>query len=151
MNSTMKLPKIASTAKIRKDLGIRSNHMDVQPDYEEDLDPLSMSLPLKPIVSFKKGKKPISPDRDFTFNIKMTELTPNNVLFKLGDRVEHYSKNEIRAKQKENYKLQKQYNELVNQNRLKHQNLALYKAQLNNGADKLKEQEETKNMLVVTQ
>jgi hypothetical protein len=44
----------------------------------------------------------------------MTELTPNNVLFKLGNRVEVYSKNEIDNKRKENYKLQKMYNELVN-------------------------------------
>jgi len=31
--------------------------MDIAPDYEEDENPLSMTMPLKPIVSFKKGKK----------------------------------------------------------------------------------------------
>jgi len=53
-SSHMKLPRIMSTNKIRRDLGIKTTNMDVAPDYEEELDPLSMTLPLKPLVSFKK-------------------------------------------------------------------------------------------------
>ena len=63
-------------------------------DREQEQNPLSVSLPH--ISSKMLGREKVQGlERDFFFNYKMSELTSSNVLLKLGNQVESYTKNEI--------------------------------------------------------
>ena len=60
----------------------------------------------------------------------MKEITPYNVLDKLGMRVKNYSGKEIELMKNKNYMLCRQLNQLVNKIRTKKQKLELLRAQL---------------------
>lgn len=90
-------------------------------------------------------------DKEFTFDVMFKELTPDNVLFKLGSQVVNYTKKEQDKIKKENYELQRYYNKLVNECRMKKLKLDDLNSQLAKSEDKIKEQEEIKDKISKTQ
>ena len=76
---------------------------------------------------------------DYNFDLMFKELTPSNVLVKVGAKVADYSNHEIMKKKKENNELQINYNRLVNEARMKNLQLESIKSQIAKSEDKMKE------------
>lgn len=100
-----------------------------------------------PKISKRLPRATSNGDRDFSFDIMFKELTPDNVLVKLGAQVVHYSNSEIAKKVKENFDLQKLFNKLVNERKQKMLQLEGLKSQLAKSVDKAKEQEEIRQQI----
>lgn len=79
---------------------------------------------------------------DYNFDLMFKELTPSNVLLKVGAKVADYSNHEILKKKKENNELQTNYNRLVNEGRIKNLQLESIKSQIAKSEDKMKEGKE---------
>jgi hypothetical protein len=79
---------------------------------------------------------------EYNFDLMFKELTPANVLLKVGAKVADYSNHEILKKKKENYELQTHYNRLVNESRIKNLQLESIKSQITKSEDKMKEGKE---------
>ena len=79
---------------------------------------------------------------NFNFDLQFKELTPSNVLVKVGAKVADYSLHEILKKKKENNELQTNYNRLVNEARMKSLQLESIKSQIAKSEDKMKEGKE---------
>lgn len=94
-----------------------------------------------------RGKAASNVDRDFSFDVMFKELTPENVLVKLGAQVVHYSNHEIAKKVKENFDLQKTFNRLANERKQKLLQLAGLQSQLAKSVDKAREQEEIRQQV----
>ena len=118
----------------------------------EALPPLNSTIQLNPIMEktmtrhlsrgsmeffVKKNNK-----TDYNFDLMFKELTPSNVLVKVGAKVADYSNHEIMKKKKENYELQINYNRLVNEGRMKNLQLESIKSQIAKSEDKMKEGKE---------
>lgn len=82
------------------------------------------------------------PKSDYNFDLMFKELTPSNVLVKVGAKVSDYSNYEILKKKKENNELQTSYNKLVNEARMKTLQLQGIKSQIAKSEDKIKESRE---------
>ena len=93
------------------------------------------------------GKTVSNVDRDFSFDVMFKELTPENVLVKLGAQVVHYSNHEIAKKVKENHELQRTFNKLANERKQKLMQLAGLQSQLAKSVDKAREQEEIRQQI----
>ena len=79
---------------------------------------------------------------NYNFDLMFKELTPSNVLIKVGSKVADYSNHEILKKKKENNELQTNYNRLVNEARMKNLQLESIKSQIAKSEDKMKETRE---------
>lgn len=118
----------------------------------ESLPPLNQTIQLNPI-SEKPGQRQLSrgattdnlqkrQKTDYNFDLMFKELTPSNVLLKVGAKVADYSNYEILKKKKENNELQTNYNRFVNEVRIKQLQLESIKSQIAKSEDKMKEGKE---------
>ena len=116
------------------------------------LPPLNNTIQLNPINESMIGKQLVRgnttenlikrPKSDYNFDLMFKELTPSNVLVKVGAKVSDYSNYEILKKKKENNELQTNYNKLVNEARMKSLQLQGIKSQIAKSEDKMKESRE---------
>ena len=120
--------------------------------WHDALPPLNTTVQLNPISEafiskqFTRGATTENLNKrhksDYNFDLMFKELTPANVLVKVGAKVSDYSNFEILKKKKENNELQTSFNKLVNEARTKTLQLESIKSQIAKSEDKMKESKE---------
>jgi hypothetical protein len=146
--------KSRSSANLQQDFQDRSVSAFVKAAgiWHDSLPPLNTTIQLNPINESFLGKqmtRGASSENinkkckiDFNFDLMFKELTPANVLLKVGAKVSDYSNFEILKKKKENNELQTCFNKLVNETRTRTLQLESLKSQIAKSEDKMKESKE---------
>jgi hypothetical protein len=90
-------------------------------------------------------------DKEYSQDISFKDLTPGNIIEKIGIQVKNYTYHELFSKKKETFNLQKLYNKLREDLRQKSLKLEAIQSQIENSMKKIKEQQEVKDKAVIAE